>query len=148
MEKVPGYDCPHGHILYGKCLLCEREAQNKAPAVTAVTAVTTDDQLSLVTRQRDALLAVVKAVHYQDYSALPTYRVISALIESVESTPPFAAHVALIAAAPDLLAALKALDDCYSETSRENLTRAEMQHHKNVRADVADIIAKAEGGAA
>lgn len=85
MEKVPGYDCPHGHILYGKCLLCEREAQNEAPAIAP------DDQLSLVTRQRDALLAVVKAVHYQDYSALPTYRVISALIESVESTPPLAA---------------------------------------------------------
>lgn len=26
MEKTPGYDCPHGRILYGKCAICE--AQN------------------------------------------------------------------------------------------------------------------------
>ncbi len=38
MEKVPGYDCPHGRILYGKCLLCEREAQNEAPTVAELQA--------------------------------------------------------------------------------------------------------------
>lgn len=78
MEKVPGYDCPHGHILYGKCLLCEREAQNAAPAIFP------DDQLALVTRQRDALLAVVKAFHRHDYGALPTYREVSGLIKGIE----------------------------------------------------------------
>ncbi|MGL4755845.1 MAG: hypothetical protein ACRCXB_26105 [Aeromonadaceae bacterium] len=53
----------------------------------------------------------------------------------------------LIAQRDELLAALEALDDCYSDTSRNDLTRSELQHHKAVRADVADIIAKAKVGA-
>lgn len=131
MEKVPGYDCPHGHILYGKCLLCEREAQNEAPAISP------DDQLALVTRQRDALLAVVKAVHYQDYSALPTYRGVSALIENVESTPPLAAKTSRY---DELLSALKQIEAaCYSW---ENTDAAYMSGIARKAID------SAEGGAA
>lgn len=53
----------------------------------------------------------------------------------------------LIAQRDELLAALEALDDCYSETSRDDLTRSELQRHKAVRADVTDIIVKLKGGA-
>lgn len=56
-------------------------------------------------------------------------------------------HDDLVAMNQELLAALEALDDCYSDTSRNYLTRSELQHHKAVRSDVADIIAKCKGGA-
>lgn len=44
----------------------------------------------------------------------------------------------------ELLAALESLDDCYSDTSREYLSRSELLHHKAVRADVHAIIDKAK----
>lgn len=57
-------------------------------------------------------------------------------------------HDELVQMNKGLLAALEALDDIYSDTSRDYLTRAELQHHKAVRADVKDIIAKEKGGVA
>lgn len=44
----------------------------------------------------------------------------------------------------ELLAALEELDDCYSETSREELSRLGLVRHKSVRAYVSDIIEKAK----
>lgn len=55
-------------------------------------------------------------------------------------------HDELVKMNKDLLTALEALDGIYSDTSRDYLTRAELQHHKAVRAGAQAIIAKAKGG--
>lgn len=53
----------------------------------------------------------------------------------------------LIAAAPDLLEALKALDECYCEASDE-MSRAQRAHHRKVLLDARAAIAKATGSPA
>lgn len=54
------------------------------------------------------------------------------------------ANARLIAAAPDLLAALKALDDCYCQVN-DSLTRDERINHRKVLLAARQAIAKATG---
>jgi len=56
------------------------------------------------------------------------------------------ANARLIAAAPDLLAALIALDECYCEAGNE-LSKSERHQHRLVLIDARAAIAKATGAA-
>lgn len=65
---------------------------------------------------------------------------------SAEAEAEAEANARLIASAPELLAALKALDECYCEVHDE-MSRAQRAHHRQVLIKARAAVAKAVGAA-